>query len=155
MLNKTREIVDVLKEEYNIDNTKYFIYPVDNSTDVFVSLDNNPIATVDENSGTNLMASFIANSLEDFSDGEISESVSDIVTDAVYKYEPAVAFNADEFDDDENIKYESELAEIARFHPYCKVVDKLIVSKEEDDGFILVDFDIDENNNIRHKLYQQ
>lgn len=77
----------------------------------------------------------------------ISESLSDIEVGKIYKYEPqGIDFN--ELEDKANFEQEAELFEIAKHNPYCKVQDKLIVSKEEDDGFLVVTFDIPENGDL-------
>lgn len=74
----------------------------------------------------------------------VSESLNNIKIGDIYRYEPeGLDFN--EIEDQDNFENEAELFKIADFKPFCRVKDILIVSKEEEDGFVLVTFDIPEN----------
>lgn len=84
------------------------------------------------------------NSVVDDNQQVISESLKDIKVGDIYLYEPE-GINLTELEDSENFENEAELFKIADFKPFCRVKDILIVSKEEEDGFVLVTFDIPEN----------
>lgn len=70
------------------------------------------------------------------------ESVDSVNVDSVYKYQPS--YNLGDFLSDARFPDEVELQELANSHLSCKVVDKVVLS-DEDEGMIIVTFDIPEN----------
>lgn len=69
---------------------------------------------------------------------QVAENLQGIKVGNIYKYHPS-------FLDVEGHRNESKLAQLATYDLACRVKDILITSKEEDEGFIKVTFDIAEN----------
>lgn len=160
MTNTTKKVLDLLKS-YNVDtdsviseiteiddnvdriklgNTYYNIYAKTNDADIeelaaFIYYDMFPSNNVEVKTKTEEVV-------------PIQESVDfdNVEVGKIYLYEP-VNLNLDD-DDLESMEYEAKLADLAKLRPFCKVVDLLIVSKEEKDGFVLVNFNIPENKNL-------
>lgn len=159
MTNTTKKVLDILKsynidtdsvvseiteiddnvDRIKIDNTYYNIYAKTNDADIeelaaFIYYDMSPSDNVEVKTKTEEVV-------------PIQESVdfNNVEVGKVYLYEPV---NFDDDDDLESMEYEAKLADLAKLRPFCKVVDILIVSKEEKDGFVLVNFNIPENKNL-------
>lgn len=78
---------------------------------------------------------------KDDTTAEEVEDLTDVTEGEVYKFIPDIIVSGNEEFENEN-----KLADLAKMNLYCKVLEKLITSKDEDDGFVLVTFDIPENN---------
>lgn len=153
------KVINILADEYNLDVG--MITAVDDGYLLIKNGDFYKWFYVGNDIDTNLedTASFIFNTIpEEYkvykkSDEEIlkeidreeivKESLSDFDETTLYRYTWTPIFT--EKDDIEDYTNESKLAEISKHQPYCKIKDKLIVSKDEDDGFLVITFDIEEN----------
>lgn len=143
MLDSTKRVIDTLVDDYFDGNS--IDYTVDSVDDMdVITINDNTFSVngeLDDEEVKNL-ASYIYNSLdEDFINQikNISESIEneDISTD-LFIYNP-------EYIDD---KAEDDIKLSKYIGLPCKVVRKLITSKEEDDGFIVVTFDIEDNKDV-------
>lgn len=169
MLQNTKDILETLKEDYNYDFEDLNINVVEDSgekdVDWIIFDDGMKMYKVTTYTPVEDMASFIAADyvnpmtkgldtdelpLEYTEDAveEVAEALSDIKVDKIYKYKPAILGLSDDIEDKEDFLNESKLIKLAKYEPYCKVKDILIVSKEEEDGFVVVTFDIDENKDL-------
>lgn len=144
MKKETEKILKRLSEDYNIinvsvteDSTVDYLKIGESIYHVYKGMSDNEIDDTVSYITCNESLTDVSNVVP------VEESLDDIEVGKLYKYEPKGLddFTLEDFEDFAN---ETELFKIAKYSPLCKVKDKLIVSKEED-GFILVTFDIPEN----------
>lgn len=168
MKTETEKVLETLQSDYGINLDKIqlsetnsdkvdYIQVDDTLYHIYKGMNDNEIAETASYIYNNLSDEFkkqqVSENLDTISDEDvivddnqqvISESLKDIKVGDIYLYEPE-GINLTELEDSENFENETELFKIADFKPFCRVKDILIVSKEEEDGFILVTFDIPEN----------
>lgn len=168
MKTETEKVLETLQNDYNINLDKIQLSETNSDKVDYIQVDDtlyhihkgmsdNEIAETASYIYNNLSDEFkeqqVAESLDNINDENnvidnnqqvISESLKNIKVGEIYLYEPE-GINFTELEDSENFENEAELFKIADFKPFCRVKDVLIVSKEEEDGFVLVTFDIPEN----------
>lgn len=162
MLTETKKVIELLQDNYNIKSDRISIYDTADEFDQ-VKIDST-VYTVYKNatdSEIENIASYIAADIKDEEVSEcvtstdviqpIAESLEGVQVGGIYLYEPQ-GIDYNELEDATNFEQETKLFDIAKFHPLCKVEDKLIVSKEEDDGFLLVSFDLPENEELMQNM---
>lgn len=71
-----------------------------------------------------------------------AESLNDIKVNNIYKYKPYLEYLEDDSEE------ATMLQEIAKYDPYCIVKEILYVSKDENDGFVVISFDVDQNTKL-------
>lgn len=139
---KTEELLNILRENYNIDldaNDVSQINGEDNKDDQIIVGEN--IYNVNDDTDTETLASFIYNNINDSQPVEMQESLDSIEVGNIYVFLPSY----DNVNTDDTV-FEKNLKKLAEYRPFCQVRDKLITSKEEDEGFFEVTFDIPEND---------
>ena len=160
MTNTTKKVLDILKS-HNVDTDSVIseITEIDDNVDR-IKIGNTYYNIYAKTDDANIeeLAAFIYYDMPPFNNVEVKTKTEEVVpiqesvdfdnveVGKVYLYEP-VNLNFDD-DDLESMEYEAKLADLAKLRPFCKVVDILIVSKEEKDGFVLVNFNIPENKNL-------
>ena len=160
---ETKKVIDTLQNHYNITGNRIAVME-NNSTDVdYIRVDDtlyHIYSGLSENEISETASYIYANSLnkvvenleeEVVVEQPVAESLDDIKLGGIYKYEPQ-GIDEELLEDEANLENETMLFNIAKFNPVCKVEDKLIVSKEEDDGFLLVSFDLPENEELMKNI---
>lgn len=160
---ETKKVIDTLQNHYNITGNRIAVME-NNSTDVdYIRVDDtlyHIYSGLSENEISETASYIYANSLnkvvenleeEVVVEQPVAESLDDIKLGGIYKYEPQ-GIDEELLEDEANLENETILFNIAKFNPVCKVEDKLIVSKEEDDGFLLVSFDLPENEELMKNI---
>lgn len=158
MKNDTKIIIEKLKSEFGVKPKIQAIDDSDKDFDVITIQNNKYVINkgLTESQQDDVASYIYANLTDSISESctnasdvivnEALTSLSEVEKDKVYKYVPSsLNDNINTIDDAVNNTEGFRLAEIAKSEPYCKVKDILIVSKNENDGFVLVDFNIDEN----------
>lgn len=162
---ETKKVIDKLQNHYNITENRIAVME-NNLTDAdYIRVDDtlyHIYSGLSENEISETASYIYANSLnkvvENLEEEEevaveqpVAESLDDIKLGGIYKYEPQ-GIDEELLEDAVNLENETILFNIAKFNPVCKVEDKLIVSKEEDDGFLLVSFDLPENEELMKNI---
>ena len=160
---ETKKVIDTLQNHYNITGNRIAVME-NNSTDVdYIRVDDtlyHIYSGLSENEISETASYIYANSLNKVVENleeevaveqPVAESLDDIKLGGIYKYEPQ-GIDEELLEDEANLENETMLFNIAKFNPVCKVEDKLIVSKEEDDGFLLVSFDLPENEELMKNI---
>lgn len=160
---ETKKVIDTLQNHYNIAGNRIAVME-NNSTNVdYIRVDDtlyHIYSGLSENEISETASYIYANSLnkvvenleeEVVVEQPVAESLDDIKLGGIYKYEPQ-GIDEELLEDEANLENETILFNIAKFNPVCKVEDKLIVSKEEDDGFLLVSFDLPENEELMKNI---
>lgn len=162
---ETKKVIDTLQNRYNIAENRIAVME-NNLTDAdYIRVDDtlyHIYSGLSENEISETASYIYANSLnkvvENLEEEEevaveqpVAESLDDIKLGGIYKYEPQ-GIDEELLEDAVNLENETTLFNIAKFNPVCKVEDKLIVSKEEDDGFLLVSFDLPENEELMKNI---
>lgn len=160
---ETKKVIDTLQNHYNITGNRIAVME-NNSTDVdYIRVDDtlyHIYSGLSENEISETASYIYANSLNKVVENleeevaveqPVAESLDDIKLGGIYKYEPQ-GIDEELLEDEANLENETILFNIAKFNPVCKVEDKLIVSKEEDDGFLLVSFDLPENEELMKNI---
>lgn len=173
MKKETEKVIKVLKEDYGLDTDKIIKDVVENEDTDYIKIGDTYYSVykgLDDNA-INDTASYIYSSLDndvriyennndnidlidDTTNVEVFEAtLSDVKRGKKYKYKPknsTLIFDDDE--DTEDYANEHILYDLAKFEPYCIVKDTLIVSKDENDGFAVVSFDLPENDNLESSV---
>lgn len=160
---ETKKVIDTLQNRYNITENRIKVME-NNLTDAdYIRVDDtlyHIYSGLSENEISETASYIYANSLnkvvEDLEEEvaieqPVAESLDNIKLGGIYKYEPQ-GIDEELLEDTVNLENETILFNIAKFNPVCKVEDKLIVSKEEDDGFLLVSFDLPENEELMKNI---
>lgn len=161
---ETKKVIDTLQNNYNITGNRIAVME-NNLTDAdYIRVDDtlyHIYSGLSENEISETASYIYANSLnkvvENLEEEEVvveqpvAESLDDIKLGGIYKYEPQ-GIDEELLEDEVNLENETTLFNIAKFNPVCKVEDKLVVSKEEDDGFLLVSFDLPENEELMKNI---
>lgn len=162
---ETKKVIDTLQNNYNITENRIAVME-NNLTDAdYIRVDDtlyHIYSGLSENEISETASYIYANSLnkvvENLEEEEevaveqpVAESLDDIKLGGIYKYEPQ-GIDEELLEDEVNLENETTLFNIAKFNPVCKVEDKLVVSKEEDDGFLLVSFDLPENEELMKNI---
>lgn len=160
---ETKKVIDTLQNHYSITGNRIAVME-SNSTDVdYIRVDDtlyHIYSGLSENEISETASYIYANSLNKVVENleeevaveqPVAESLDDIKLGGIYKYEPQ-GIDEELLEDEANLENETMLFNIAKFNPVCKVEDKLIVSKEEDDGFLLVSFDLPENEELMKNI---
>lgn len=161
---ETKKVIDKLQNHYNITENRIAVME-NNLTDadyirvddtlyhIYSGLSENEISETASYIYANSLNKVVENLEEEEVDIEqpVAESLDGIKLGGIYKYEPQ-GIDEELLEDAVNLENETTLFNIAKFNPICKVEDKLIVSKEEDDGFLLVSFDLPENEELMKNI---
>lgn len=161
---ETKKVIDKLQNHYNITENRIAVME-NNLTDadyirvddtlyhIYSGLSENEISETASYIYANSLNKVVENLEEEEVDIEqpVAESLDDIKLGGIYKYEPQ-GIDEELLEDEVNLENETTLFNIAKFNPVCKVEDKLVVSKEEDDGFLLVSFDLPENEELMKNI---
>ena len=159
---ETKKVIDTLQNRYNIAENRIAVME-NNLTDadyirvddtlyhIYSGLSENEISETASYIYANSLNKVVENLEEVAVEQPVAESLDDIKLGGIYKYEPQ-GIDEELLEDAVNLENETTLSNIAKFNPVCKVEDKLIVSKEEDDGFLLVSFDLPENEELMKNI---
>lgn len=159
---ETKKVIDTLQNNYNITENRIAVME-NNLTDadyirvddtlyhIYSGLSENEISETASYIYANSLNKVVENLEEVVVEQPVAESLDDIKLGGIYKYEPQ-GIDEELLEDEVNLENETTLFNIAKFNPVCKVEDKLVVSKEEDDGFLLVSFDLPENEELMKNI---